>query len=67
MIKKLKDLTEEDVDKICKSSQKGYNCCNITCPLYLLPEYNKSCYEAIQLFKKRAKQLEMDIEVEEDE
>ena len=65
MKKKLKDLTEKDVDKICKKNHDEYDCCNIMCPLYLLPEYNKSCYEAIQLFKKRAMQLEMEVEVEE--
>lgn len=65
MLKTIKDLTEEDVNKICKKIHGEYDCCNIICPLYLLPEYNGSCYEAIQLFKKRAKQLETEVEVEE--
>ena len=65
MLKKIKDLTEEDVKSICKNIHKEYDCCHTKCPLFNLPEYDFTCYESIQEFKKRAKQLEMEIEVEE--
>lgn len=63
--KKIKDLTEEDVDKICDK----YGECNKKCPLYTLPLLDccSNCYETIQELKKQHKKLKKEIKVEENE
>lgn len=64
MKKKIKNLTEEDVDKIC--DRYGGGVCNKKCPLYALPllDCSSNCYETIKELKKKIKILEKQVEVE---
>lgn len=66
MKKKLKDLTEEDVKKICKKHIGKYGDCYNKCPLYVLPAYGtQNCYLDLQEHIKEAQKLENEVEVEE--
>lgn len=63
MKKAIKALTEEDVNKICKKIHNKYDCCHTKCPLFNLPEYDFTCYESIQEFKKEAQLLERKVDI----
>lgn len=61
MKKKIKDLTKEDVNKICN---KRHDSCK-HCPLYKLPllECDLECYETIKELKKYVKMLDKKVKV----
>lgn len=60
MKKAIKDLTEEDVKKLCN---KNIGCIN--CPLLNLPLLNNSngCYADVQILKQQAQLLERKVDI----